>query len=318
MNDGKSNFEFIFYSIFSSTPKCLNLNRNFSISSVVASSAAVETTKAAIASSIPEVPSVPSLPSAPLEEITNVVNALGEPTFASLGLGGWSPIGLLQLGLEYIHVTLDVPWWATIAISTIIIRTLLTPIVVITQRNAAHMKNSLPEMQETQAKITEARAMGNALEYTQANQELMGLMKRKGFNPIKNMLIPMAQMPIFLSYFIGIRRMVNAPVESLHVGGLLWFTDLTLKDPYYILPLVTCTTLALTIRLGTEVGANMNTTANMTNLVLKLMPIIVFPFIMNFPAATVVYWCSSNLVSLIQVFRIFSTYFNTTRQTFHH
>lgn len=198
------------------------------------------------------------------------------------------------------HVSFDLPWYATIALSTVVIRILLTPLVIITQRNAAKMRNDMPQMQEIQNKITEARQMGNPVELAQYNQQLMTLMRQNGTNPLKSMLIPFAQMPIFLSYFIGIRRMVNAPVESLHTGGALWFTDLTMADPFYILPVITCSTLALTIHLGTD-GARMNQDSPLVNYVLKGLPIVIFPFIMNFPAAMVVYWASSNFCSLFQV-----------------
>lgn len=247
----------------------------------------------------------------------NQIAANGEPTLASLGLGGtWTPIAWLQNGLEFLHVTCDLPWWGAIAVSTIIIRMCLTPLVVLTQKNASVMQNTLPEMQELQLKVNEARQCGNALEYAQANQELMVFMKKNNVNPIKNMLVPLAQMPIFLSYFIGLRRMVNAPVESMQTGGLHWFTDLTVADPYYILPLITCSTLALTIHLGTDMGktAPMGGNSNVMEYIVKAIPVVVFPFIMNFPAALGVYWASSNFCSLIQgsLFRIpkVRAYFN--------
>lgn len=279
---------------FRSTP-CFGSQRNFSLTpSILASAVENVATKASL--------QIPDVPATPVEEtIIQALAANGEPSFASLGLGGWSPIGLLQSGLEFIHVTCDLPWWITIALSTVIIRILLTPLVVLTQRNAAVMRNVMPEMQEIQNKLTEARQMGNAIEYAQYNQELMQMMKEKGFNPLKNMLIPFAQAPIFISYFVGIRRMVNAPVESLHTGGILWFTDLTMADPYYVLPLITCSTLALTIHLGTESARIPGQESPMYTYILKAIPIVIFPFIMNFPAAMVVYWASSNFCSLIQV-----------------
>lgn len=43
----------------------------------------------------------------------------GEPTFKSLGLGGWSPSGLLQNFLEFMHISLDMPWWLTIVAGTL-------------------------------------------------------------------------------------------------------------------------------------------------------------------------------------------------------
>lgn len=44
------------------------------------------------------------------------------------------------------------------------------------------------------------------------------------------------QVPIFLSVFSGLRGMASLPVESLMTGGMGWFADLTVCDPYYILP----------------------------------------------------------------------------------
>ena len=44
------------------------------------------------------------------------LNALGEPTLQSLGLGGYGPSGLFQQALEFLHVNLDCPWWGAIVI----------------------------------------------------------------------------------------------------------------------------------------------------------------------------------------------------------
>lgn len=291
---------------FRSAP-CFVSARNFSFTPSLSASisdeaVSVDAAAATQATEITNSLQIPDVPLAPIDgTLIQQLAVNGEPTFSSLGLGGYSPIGVLQWALEWTHVSLDLPWFATIALSTVIIRMLLTPLVVITQRNAAIMRIVMPEMQDVQNRITEARQMGNSVEYAQANQELMGLMKSKGFNPLKSMIIPFAQAPIFLSYFIGIRRMVNTPVESLQTGGIGWFTDLTLADPYYLLPLITSGTLALTIHLGTDGVRVPGQDQPMLMLFMKAIPIVIFPFIMNFPAAMVVYWASSNFCSLIQV-----------------
>lgn len=54
-------------------------------------------------------------------------------------------------------------------------------------------------------------------------------------------------MPLFVSFFMGLRGMANVPVDSMRTGGLFWFTDLTLPDPYYLLPILTSATMWLTI-----------------------------------------------------------------------
>lgn len=255
-----------------------------------------------IPTEIPPIPEIPAISEAHIATIPEeVISALSEPTLASIGLGGWTPVGILQHCLEFLHISCDLPWWGAIVISTICMRVLLTPVVIIAQRNAANMSKVLPMVQEIQQKITESRQMGNASETARYSQELVQLMSKGGVSPLKSMLVPMAQAPIFISYFLALRRMVNAPVESLETGGMLWFMDLTVPDPYYLLPILTCTTLFATIQLGVD-GMNMNmNNSHIVKHVIRCMPLVLFPFIMNFPTAMVCYWSATNFVSLIQV-----------------
>lgn len=61
-------------------------------------------------------------------------------------------------------------------------------------------------------------------------------------------LLPMlTQTPIFLSMFWGLRKMTNLPVESMTTGGILWFENLTISDPYYALPIIIGSTMFLII-----------------------------------------------------------------------
>jgi len=48
--------------------------------------------------------------------------------------------------------------------------------------------------------------------------------------------------------------MASYPLESMRVGGLSWFVDLTAADPFYILPTVTAATLFIIFKLGSEFG----------------------------------------------------------------
>lgn len=63
---------------------------------------------------IPEPPAIPDAAAEALKQL----NDLGEPTFASLGLGGWTPVGLVQNCMEYVHVTMGVDWWMAIMIGS--------------------------------------------------------------------------------------------------------------------------------------------------------------------------------------------------------
>lgn len=62
--------------------------------------------------SIPEPPAVPPV----VEELIETLPLSGELPFEKLGLGGWSPVGIVQNCMEYLHIGCDLPWWASIAI----------------------------------------------------------------------------------------------------------------------------------------------------------------------------------------------------------
>jgi YidC/Oxa1 family membrane protein insertase len=213
---------------------------------------------------IPEPPAIPPPPAVPIQEAiekgveTSQALAEGaEPAFATIGLGGWSPAGMIQSTMEYLHITCDLPWWGVILCGTIAVRVVLFPLVVMAQRNGAKLSNNMPQLQHLQAKMTEARQSGNALESARYSQAMMQFMKEKQVNPLKNMIVPLAQAPLFISFFIGLRQMANAPVESMREGGLFWFVDLTVPDQFYLLPIITSLTMLATIEVGTD-SARMN------------------------------------------------------------
>lgn len=256
------------------------------------------------AKSLPTLDSIPEPPPVPIGDITEAVKSLaanGEPSFASYGLGGWSPIGLIQNALEYLHVTLDVPWWGAILIGTICVRLVLFPLVILSQRNTAVMNNNLPQIQVLQLKMTEARQTGNQLEAARYGQEMVAFMNEKGLNPLKNLLVPLAQAPLFISFFMGLRGMANTPVESMAHGGLWWFADLTVPDQYFLLPIITSATMWATIELGVDGGRLEAQNMQLMRYFLRAVPLVMIPFTINFPGAILVYWCSTNFISLAQV-----------------
>lgn len=221
-----------------------------------------------ILAEIPEPPSIPELTS----KVAEVVANGAEPAFATLGLGGWTPVGIVQNCMEYLHVGLDLPWWTCIIIGTVFVRSVMFPLVIMSQRNSAKMNNNLPQIQGLQMKLTEARQSGNALEAARYSQEMMTFMKEKELNPLKNLVVPLAQAPLFISFFIGLRQMANAPVESLRDGGLFWFTDLTVPDQFFLLPLITSFTMLATIEVGTD-GARLSA----ANLQTKTLLLFLYP-----------------------------------------
>ncbi|KAH1003940.1 hypothetical protein HUJ04_003770 [Dendroctonus ponderosae] len=245
---------------------------------------------------IPEPPLIPD----PTAEALSNLNSLGEATFESLGLGGWTPVGIVQQCMEFLHVSFGIDWWLAIVIGTFVIRICMFPLVILAQRNAAKMNNCMPQMQLLQMKMTEARQTGDAMSAARYSQELMLFLKERGVNPLKNMLVPLAQAPIFISFFMGLREMANVPVDSLTHGGMLWFTDLTLPDQYFLMPCITSLTLWLTIEVGADTAKLASQNGVLIKYGLRALPLVILPFTVNFPGAILCYWVSTNFISLLQ------------------
>lgn len=94
----------------------------------------------------------------------SVLDPLVEPALKTLGLCANTPPGLYQSALEWMHLSLDFPWWAAIIASTLVIRVCLLPIVIKGQRNAVAMSNHMPTINKLQADITKARAANDVHE----------------------------------------------------------------------------------------------------------------------------------------------------------
>lgn len=160
---------------------------------------------------------------------------------ASLGLGSmYTPVGLVQILLDSLHATTGLPWWGTIAVTTVMLRVCLFPLSVKFARNAAKMAKLQPELSEIMKKIQHYSKIG-ATELQQKEQiKIAELYKAHDCSPLSMMTLPFMQVPFFMSFFIALRKMALAPIESMKTGGVMWAGDLTLPDPTYALPLIAC------------------------------------------------------------------------------
>merc|ERR1719268_89440 len=187
-----------------------------------------------------------------------------DPPLDSVGLGSWWPSGRVQVLLDYMHNTLDLHWCGTILITTVCMRLLIFPLVVMAQTNMANLFNNNSEMTKLQEKMT-----------------------------------------IFVSMFVGLRGLANLPLESMETGGLSWFSDLTIPDPYYGLPLILAGSTFLQIKLGAD-GMNVaalgrgGQSSAFVKLFMYGIPCILFPATMNFAAAAQFYWVCNNFISIVQ------------------
>jgi YidC/Oxa1 family membrane protein insertase len=133
--------------------------------------------------------------------------------------------------------------WLTITAFVAFIRLFIFRTVIDVNKNNVKLQAIQPQMLEIQRRMKEATARKDTAEQQQCALAIRALLTKHNVNPLKALKVPLMQFPIFISMFYGLQRMAAAPIPGFLEGGFGWVTDLTVSDPYYILPL---TSVALT------------------------------------------------------------------------
>jgi YidC/Oxa1 family membrane protein insertase len=214
----------------------------------------------------------------------------------------FSPIvSVLGVVLLYFHQTLGAPWWLAIVLLTVIVRSLLFPLTVKQVRSMRAMQDLKPHMDRVRAQFKDNPQ--------RQREEMAKVYQDQGVNPLGGCLPILVQMPIFIGIFYVIRqfggyslgdRTVPPQYPSFHEGGILWFQNLSIADPTYLLPIIS----AVTMLAATEITAK--NIDPQQRWLMRLLPIGFTIFLLNFPAGLFMYWITSNLVTLAQNFVIYN------------
>ena len=94
--------------------------------------------------------------------------------------------------------------------ATVIFRVIAFPLVIMAQKNVAHLNNHMPKMQQLQQKMTDARQRGDVYESAILGGELQTFMKEKGVNPLKNVIPLFLQFPLFAGHHPASTPRVNS------------------------------------------------------------------------------------------------------------
>jgi YidC/Oxa1 family membrane protein insertase len=207
-------------------------------------------------------------------------------------------VNILGGVLLYFHQTLGVPWWLSIVMLTVIVRSLLFPLTVKQVRSMRAMQDLKPQMDRVRAQFKDNPQ--------RQREEMAKVYQEQGVNPLGGCLPILVQMPIFIGIFYVIRKFGGTPgrtppeYESFTHGGILWFQDLSHADPTYLLPIIS----AVTMLAATEITSK--NVDPQQRWLMRLLPIGFTAFLLNFPAGLFVYWITSNLVTLIQNYVIYN------------
>jgi len=220
----------------------------------------------------------------------------------ALGLCNWTPVGAVQEFLELVSISTGLPWWGTIALATVVIRTALLPVVIKLQRNTTLLQRIKPEMDIISAKLKRAKEDNDHYAVQATTYEMQTLLNKHGAKLGWMFAAPLLQAPVMISFFMALRKMSQLEaVPGFSTGGLWWFTDLNLADPTYILPVSAGLGFLAIFELGSENGGGQQQMTRQMKMFFRLMSVGMVPFTASLPSSVFVYWTVSNLFSIFQI-----------------
>lgn len=186
--------------------------------------------------------------------------------------------------LEFLYDLLGNWGWA-IVLLTIIVRLVLFPLSYRGMIGMQKLKDLAPEMKEIQAKYkTDPQKM---------QKHMMDLYRKHGANPLGGCLPLLLQIPVFFAIY----KVLYSAVELKSAPWILWIVDLSVIDPYYVLPLIMGITMYIS-----QILTPSSFTDPTQEKVFKLLPVFftIFFIIFPFPAGLVLYWSVNNVISIFQ------------------
>ncbi|MDK2122589.1 membrane protein insertase YidC [Parachitinimonas caeni] len=196
---------------------------------------------------------------------------------------GWTTVIAKPLFwlLDMLHSMVGNWGWA-IVLLTMLVKLAFFPLANAQYRSAAKMKKLVPRMQRLKEQYGDDR-----VKYQQA---VMELYKQEKANPLSGCLPILVQIPVFFALYSALL----ASVELRQAPWLGWIHDLSVPDPYYILPVV------LAISNFVQTMLNPPATDPMQDKMMKIMPVAFSVLFFFFPAGLVLYWLVNNLLSIAQ------------------
>ena len=179
-------------------------------------------------------------------------------------------------------------WGWSIIILTLIIKIIFFPLTYAGTKSMAKMAELQPKIKSLRNKYKNAKR--DIAQRRQMNEEMMKLYKEHGVNPAGGCLPMLIQIP----FFFGIFSMLRAAIEFRQSPWILWIGDLSVKDPYYVTPILMGITQFISQKM-TPTSADPAQARMML-----IMPVIMTIFFMNFQSGLVLYWLTSNVLQIGQ------------------
>jgi YidC/Oxa1 family membrane protein insertase len=214
----------------------------------------------------------------------------------TIDLGMLKPLVVpLLVALHWIHDhVVDNYGWA-IVLLTILIKLVLLPLTHKSTMSMRKMQELNPKVQgirdRYRSKLRDKAGKPNLDAQRKMNEEVMAIYKEAGVNPAGGCLPLIIQMPILFAFY----RLLSTAVDLRSAPWLLWIKDLSVSDPYLVLPIIMGATQLLQVRMGPQAGDPMQ------RRMFQIMPVAMTFFFLGVPSGLVLYWLTNNVLTIIQL-----------------
>ncbi len=187
--------------------------------------------------------------------------------------------------LDQLHKLLGNWGWSIIAL-VVLLKIAFYWLNASAYRSMAKMKAVNPRIMEMRERLKDKPQ--------QMQQEMMKIYRDEKINPIGSCLPIFLQMP----FFIALYWVLLSSVEMRHAPWILWITDLSAKDPFFVLPIL------MTLSSLFQVWLNPTPPDPMQAKLMWIMPLAFSFMFFFFPAGLVLYWLVNNILSIAQQWMI--------------
>ncbi len=170
----------------------------------------------------------------------------------------------------------------SIVLLTVVVKSAFYKLSETQYRSMAGMRRLMPKMQQLKDSYGDDKM--------KLQKATMDLYKKEKINPFGGCLPMLVQMPVFIALY----WVLLESVELRHAPFMLWLNDLSVRDPFFILPLLMGATMYLQTTLSPAPADPMQAK------VMKMMPIMMTLLFLWFPAGLVLYWLTNGGLGILQ------------------
>ncbi len=212
----------------------------------------------------------------------NLLTSINDELGGVINYGMFSFIAHYILALLKWFFTMSGNWGVAIILLTILVRLFVLPFAIMSYKSMKAMQKIQPQIKTLREKHKD--------DQQKLNLEMMTLLKTHKVNPLGGCLPMLLQFPIFLALY----QVLGQSIELYQAPFILWIHDLSLKDPYYVLPVL----MGLTLFLQQKITPS--TLDPMQAKVLMFMPLLFTFFMLSLPSGLTLYIFISGVFGILQ------------------